>query len=108
MRREPDEQRTRRLATEPGPRQTGSRAKRREPESGERQRVARDVHDRTEQLPSQLGLVAGERAEQPPPGRTIVGAAVGIEVRGGRGERPLEDDRCVRRRARGRRERPAR
>ncbi len=71
---------------EPGPGKTHGRAEGRQPESRQRERVTRDVDDGAEQLAAQLRLVAGERREQSPPGGSIIGPAVGVEVGGGRGE----------------------
>ena len=56
---------------EPAPRKTDRGPQGRQTEPGERERMPRDVDDRTKDLRSELGDIADERPEQSPPGPTI-------------------------------------
>ena len=102
VRRERPEERPSRLAAEPAARQALGGSKGRQTEPREGQRVARHVHDRTEQLLRELPRVADERPEQPQPGAAVVGPAVTVQARRGHRERSAPGPPHVRRRGHGR------
>ncbi len=91
VRRQPGEQGAGRLAAETAAGERLGRPQRRDPEPGQRQGMARRVEDRAQQLAGQLVGVPGDGLEQRAPGAAVVRAAVGVEPRGRRGERPLQD-----------------
>ena len=89
MGRDPGEQGARRVVAEPAPGQTLGRAQGGQAEPGHRQRVARDVRHRPQDLRTDLGHVAHQRPEQPPPGAPVRAAQALAGDRDG----PLEDGR---------------
>ena len=89
---DPGEERPGRLVPEPAAGQPARRAERRQPEPGERQRVARDVDDGPEELRCELAGVADERPEQPSPRPSVrrhrARAAVALTDRSSTAARP--------------------
>jgi hypothetical protein len=80
-------ERARRLALEATTGQPARRAERGQPEAGQRQRMPRDMRDRSEDLRPELRGITHERPEQPAPRPAVLPAET---LRRGR-HRPFED-----------------